>query len=144
MKEAIVSKGPKVDIIDTPIPQPKPGQVVIKVVFSGSNPKDWKIPEWLPDIPPANQGDDIAGTVHAIGRDVTEFKVGDRVGAFHEMLSANGSYGEYAVAWSHTTFHLPEKTSFEGKSLAQSKASIYSFSMLKHLLQREQRSHWLL
>jgi D-arabinose 1-dehydrogenase-like Zn-dependent alcohol dehydrogenase len=41
MKEAIVSKGPKVEILDSPIPEPGPEQVVIKVVVSGSNPKDW-------------------------------------------------------------------------------------------------------
>lgn len=39
MKEAIVSKGPKVEIVDSPIPKPNAGQVLIKVVFSGSNPK---------------------------------------------------------------------------------------------------------
>lgn len=37
MKEAIVKKGPKVEIIDSDIPKPGPGQVVTKVVFSGSN-----------------------------------------------------------------------------------------------------------
>lgn len=41
MKEAIVSKGPSVKIVDSPIPEPGPEQVVIKVVVSGSNPKDW-------------------------------------------------------------------------------------------------------
>lgn len=41
MKEAIVHVGPKVEIVDSPIPKPGPGQVVIKVVVSGSNPKDW-------------------------------------------------------------------------------------------------------
>lgn len=41
MKEAVVAKGPKVSIIDSPIPKPGRGQVVTKVVFSGSNPKDW-------------------------------------------------------------------------------------------------------
>lgn len=44
MKEAIVAAGPKVQIIDSPIPKPGRGQVVTKVIFSGSNPKDWKIP----------------------------------------------------------------------------------------------------
>ncbi|KAI7099531.1 hypothetical protein KC352_g35928, partial [Hortaea werneckii] len=57
MKEAIIHAGPKVEIIDSAIPKPKPGQVVIKVAYSGSNPKDWKVPEWMPDLPPANQGD---------------------------------------------------------------------------------------
>lgn len=41
MKEAVVGKGPKVQIIDSPIPKPGPGQIVTKVVYSGSNPKDW-------------------------------------------------------------------------------------------------------
>lgn len=41
MKEAIVSKGPSVKIVDSKIPEPGPEQVVIKVVVSGSNPKDW-------------------------------------------------------------------------------------------------------
>ena len=41
MKEAVVSAGPKVEIIDSPIPRPGPNQVVTKVVFSGCNPKDW-------------------------------------------------------------------------------------------------------
>lgn len=42
MKEAIVSKGPKVNIHEVPIPRPNADQVLIKVVYSGSNPKDWK------------------------------------------------------------------------------------------------------
>jgi NADPH2:quinone reductase len=41
MKEAIVTKGPKVTIKDVPIPEPKADQVIIQVVVSGSNPKDW-------------------------------------------------------------------------------------------------------
>ncbi|KAI0595502.1 GroES-like protein [Biscogniauxia sp. FL1348] len=112
MKEAIVAEGPKVQIIDSPIPKPNADQLVIKVVVSGSNPKDWKVPQWRPNLV-VNQGDDIAGIVHEVGENVTEFKPGDRVAAFHEMLAPHGSYGEYAVAWQHTTFHIPKKTSFE-------------------------------
>lgn len=61
-----------------------------------------------------NQGDDIAGVVHAVGENVTEFKPGDRIAAFHEMMAPGGSYAEYAVSWQHATFHLPKKTTFEG------------------------------
>ena len=113
MKEAVIAEGPVVHIKDTPIPKPEPGQVLTKVVVSGSNPKDWKIPMWMKEIPPMNQGDDIAGVVEAVGDGVTEFKKGDRVAAFHEMLSPHGSYAEYAISWAHTTFHLPAKTTFE-------------------------------
>jgi len=113
MKEAFVTQGPKVEIKDVAIPEPGPDQIVTKVVFSGSNPKDWKIAEWVPKAGPINQGDDISGTVHAIGSNVTEFKIGDRVAAFHEMMTPHGSYAEYALSWNHTTFHLPAMTSFE-------------------------------
>lgn len=100
-------------IVDSPIPEPGEDQVLIKVVVSGSNPKDWKLPEWTGKV--LNQGDDIAGVVEKVGPNVTEFKPGDRVAAFHEMMAPHGSYAEYAIAWSHTTFHIPEKTSFEGE-----------------------------
>jgi NADPH2:quinone reductase len=60
-----------------------------------------------------NTGDDIAGTVHAVGSKVVEFKKGDRVAAFHEMRTSGGSFAEYAVAWKHTTFHLPANISFQ-------------------------------
>lgn len=112
MKEALVSGGPKVRIIDSPIPVPEPDQVVIKVVVSGSNPKDWKYPA-IHKVE-SNQGDDIAGVVHSVGSNVVEFREGDRVAAFHQMHTPGGSYAEYALAWSHTTFHIPKKTSFEG------------------------------
>lgn len=92
MKEGIVLKGPTVKLIDMDIPKPQPKQVVIKVVVSGSNPKDWYVIvhdiiafllifcRKLPDMMGVelNQGDDIAGVVHEVGQDVYDFKVGDR------------------------------------------------------------------
>lgn len=117
MKEALIAPGPKVQIVDSPIPEPNDDQVRIKVVVSGSNPKDWKVPEWRNTV--INQGDDIAGVVDKVGANVTEFKPGDRVAAFHEMMTPHGSYAEYAIAWAHTTFHIPKKTSFEGELRAR-------------------------
>ncbi|KAK3346578.1 alcohol dehydrogenase-like protein [Lasiosphaeria hispida] len=111
MKEAIVSKGTKVEIVDSPIPEPNDDQVLIKVVVSGSNPKDWKLAEMRPVS--MNQGDDIAGIVEKVGANVYEFKPGDRVAAFHQMFTPHGSYAEYAIAWAHTTFPIPPETSFE-------------------------------
>ncbi|KAF2263069.1 GroES-like protein [Lojkania enalia] len=111
MKDAIVSKGPKVRVVESEMPTPEPEQLVIKVVVSGSNPKDWKVPEWLNEE--ANTGDDIAGIVHAVGDKVWEFKPGDRVASFHEMRTKGGSYAEYALGWQHTTFHLSKNVSFE-------------------------------
>lgn len=113
MKEAIVDKTTTVTIRDVDIPTPQPGQVLIRVVVSGTNPKDWKLPKWQTDTV-INQGDDIAGYVEAVGEGVHGFRKGDKVAAFHQMISPHGSYAEYAIAWEHTTFHLTEKTSFEG------------------------------
>jgi len=65
-----------------------------------------------------NSGDDFAGVVHALGSDVVrtkEFVIGDRVGAFHQMMGAHGAFAEYAVAPYHTVFKIPDGTSFEGK-----------------------------
>lgn len=115
MKEAFADnptgKEVTVTIKDTPIPTPGDKQVVIRVVAVGLNPKDWKV---LEAGKLKNEGDDIAGYVHAVGAKVTEFKPGDRVAAFHEMFTPHGGYAEYALAWAYTTFHIPEKTSFEG------------------------------
>ncbi|KAJ6171151.1 hypothetical protein N7470_000218 [Penicillium chermesinum] len=113
MKQAFVDQTTSVAVKDTEVPVPNAGQVVIRVVVSGTNPKDWKVPAWFADKGPTNQGDDIAGYIEAVGDDVVGFKKGDKVAAFHEMRTPFGSYGEYAIAYAYTTFHIPEKTSFE-------------------------------
>ncbi|KAJ3045925.1 hypothetical protein HDV00_006191 [Rhizophlyctis rosea] len=110
-KEAIVQLDLSIEIIDTPIPTPGEHDVVIKVIVSGTNPKDWKRP--VMQNKPHNSGDDIAGTVHSIGSKVYEFKPGDRVAAFHVMQAPHGSFAEYALAPDWTTFHLPKSISFE-------------------------------
>ncbi|KAL8776746.1 MAG: hypothetical protein Q9213_008145 [Squamulea squamosa] len=112
MKEAIVQPDLAVNIIDSQIPVPKDDEVITKVVVSGSNPKDWKRP--VTSKQAMNSGDDIAGVVHQVGRNVYEFKPGDRIAAFHQMMASGGSFAEYAVSWAHTTFHIPNDTSFEG------------------------------
>lgn len=76
-----------VKLVSISIPEPAAHQILIKVVVSGCNPKDWKYPEWAADYDgPAgttmarvkagiNQGDDVAGVVEKVGEDVLEFKV---------------------------------------------------------------------
>ncbi|KAH8891586.1 GroES-like protein [Thozetella sp. PMI_491] len=111
MKEALVFPGPKVEIEEVDFPTlPSPSHLIIKVIVSGLNPKDWAIAERMPGI---NQGDDIAGIVHSVGSAVTNFRPGDRVASFHEMLTPHGSFAEYAVGLDATTFHIPPNISFE-------------------------------
>ncbi|KAH7042136.1 chaperonin 10-like protein [Macrophomina phaseolina] len=115
MKEAITD-GKQVEIIDSPIPAPGPDQVIIQVMASGCNPKDWKMPEMF--TPGINSGDDIAGVVYATGANVYEFKPGDRVAAFHELQAPGGSFAEYAVALAvhdeASTIPLAALTAFMG------------------------------
>jgi NADPH2:quinone reductase len=51
--------------------------------------------------------------VHSVGDNVTNFKPGDRVASFHEMLTPHGGFAEYAVGLETTTFHIPTTVSFE-------------------------------
>ncbi|KAF2165866.1 hypothetical protein M409DRAFT_23598 [Zasmidium cellare ATCC 36951] len=111
MKEILISAGPKATLVDTPIPKPAPGQIVIRTVIVGANPKDWKYAERFGTK--ANQGEDIAGVVHEVGEGVVEFKVGDRVAALHEFSTPYGAYAEFSLAWAYTSFHIPPNTSFE-------------------------------
>ena len=117
MLEAIFHPFPKPHVVlqNASIPVPPPNYLLIKVVVASSNPKDWQHPTSLQRS--LNSGDDLAGTVAALGSDVSSlFKVGDRVAAFHPMLTPGGAYAEYALAPAATTFHIPETTSFEEAS----------------------------
>ncbi|KAK9450765.1 chaperonin 10-like protein [Limtongia smithiae] len=134
MKEVIVTSIPEIsaEIVQSPIPVPGPNEVLIKVVVSGCNPKDWKYP--LFGKRSFNSGDDIAGYVEAVGEKVFEFKKGDRVAAFHEMGTPHGSFAEYAVAYDYTTFLLPPSVSFEEAAtlpLVYLTASYGLFTVLK-------------
>src|SRR2546423_13654522 len=73
-------------------PVPKDDQVLIKVRAAALNPLDWRMMKGVP-LPfrvmmrmptpsitqPVGIGRDVAGVVEAIGKDVTQFKIGDEV-----------------------------------------------------------------
>lgn len=136
MKEALVfSKNGSMEVKthSVPIPKPGPDEILIEVIVSGTNPKDWKFPDWFDVFNGTNTGDDIAGYVHEIGENVSEFKVGDRVAAFHDFMTPHGSFAEYAIGKVHATFHIPAHISFEEAStvpLAALTASLALFARL--------------
>ncbi|MCJ1449814.1 hypothetical protein MMC28_000142 [Mycoblastus sanguinarius] len=81
-----------------------------------------------------NSGDDVAGFVHGVGTNVTDFHIGDRVAALHELGTPGGSYAEYALVWDWTTFHLGDNISFEEAAtvpMAALMASLGIFGMLE-------------
>ncbi len=85
MKAAIIRAFGDTDVLqydDVPIPQPRPGHVLIKVLAAGVNRLDHYIREGsvAPELPfPHILGADAAGEVAAVGDGVTGFEIGERV-----------------------------------------------------------------
>jgi len=84
-------------VADVPAPSPRAGEVVVDVAAASVNYPDVLLVrnEYQASIaPPFTPGSDFAGTVRAIGPDVTGWAVGDRVcgtvfvGAFAEQVAA--------------------------------------------------------
>ncbi|UKZ74581.1 hypothetical protein TrVFT333_002251 [Trichoderma virens FT-333] len=133
MREARVNPDLSVTIHDNvSLPVPSPTQVVIRTICSGFNPKDWKEPYFQKIA--SNSGDDMAGYVHSVGKDVVDFGIGDKVAAFHTMRTSGGSFAEFGLAESSATFLLPEHMTFEEAStipLCAYTAAVALFARLK-------------
>lgn len=91
---------------DAPIPELKPGEVLVRTRAVGLNPPDWYLrdgyktlpPEWQPQVPfPIILGTDISGVVEAVASDVEGFSVGDEVYSMVRFFSVGESkaYAEY-------------------------------------------------
>lgn len=89
--------GPEVLVPATrPVPEPKPGEVLIRIAAAGVNRADclqrmgrYPMPPGAPDIP----GLECSGTVVKLGHGVSQWKDGDQVCA----LMIGDGYGEYAA-----------------------------------------------
>ena len=97
MKAIQVKKpgGPEaLELVDIPVPQPKPNEAVVKVAASGVNFIDAYHREGRYPVPlPFVIGQEGAGTVSAVGPEVKTVKEGDRVA----WTSVMGSYAEYVA-----------------------------------------------
>ncbi|EXF77141.1 NADPH2:quinone reductase [Colletotrichum fioriniae PJ7] len=111
MREAVITPDIQVEIRDVSIPVPRAGEVLVRVVVSGTNPKDWKVP-CIYVQQSLNSGDDFAGVVEQVGEGVFEFNPGDRAAALHQIGTPSGSFAEYAISPAATTFLIPDKISF--------------------------------
>jgi len=96
------------------MPEPKPGEIRIKVAVAGLNPVDYKLAQgwggftW--DIPPV-LGLDAVGTVDALGEGVTEFSLGQRVYAHGDLSKSNGTFAEYACVPAYAAAVVPDSIS---------------------------------
>src|SRR5579859_329601 len=98
MMKAIQVKNPggpeALELVDLPVPQPKPNEAVVKLAASGVNFIDVYFREGRYKAAlPLVLGQEGAGVVTAVGADVKSVKVEDHV-AWTGLL---GSYAEYAV-----------------------------------------------
>lgn len=80
MKAAQITRPGQMDLIDIPIPEPAPGEVLVRVMASGICGTDIHIfrGEYLGGYP-VIPGHEFAGVVEAVGSAVTRFHPGDRV-----------------------------------------------------------------
>ncbi|MET9406354.1 NADP-dependent oxidoreductase [Streptomyces sp. NPDC002935] len=101
--------GPEVLRYDeVPIPEPGPGEVLVRVHAVGINPPDWYLRGGLTRMPgetestvtlPVIPGTDMSGVVEAVAADVDGLAVGDEVFGLLRFPSFNGSaYAEYVAA----------------------------------------------
>ena len=101
---------PSVLVVETvDRPEPKAGEVLIRVHFAGVNPIDWKlraghVQRYMPIPLPATPGLDVAGTVETLGEGVTGFAAGDRV-----FGRGTATYAEFAVAPAATIAQHPRR-----------------------------------
>ncbi|KAI8167085.1 Deshydrogenase mlcG [Colletotrichum sp. SAR 10_65] len=101
---------------DCPFPSLPPDQVLVRVHAVGVNPSDTKMIGPFA-VPHAILGADFAGEVVAIGADVTDVQVGDRVcGAQNELFQASperGAFAGYNVTRGRMWMKIPDSWGFE-------------------------------
>ncbi len=100
-------------LTDIPQPKPGPGEAVIRVHAAGVNYADIYFRNGSGRIPipfPYTLGIEGAGAVEAVGEDVSDVKVGDRVAYSTRDI---GSYAEYHQVKAAALAPLPKELSFE-------------------------------
>jgi NADPH:quinone reductase-like Zn-dependent oxidoreductase len=94
---------------EAPLPELKPGEVLVRVHAVGINPPDWYLREGYKDLPPEWQpavsfpfilGSDMSGVVEAVATDVQGFSIGDEVFGMVRFpsMGESAAYAEYVAA----------------------------------------------
>jgi NADPH2:quinone reductase len=102
-------------LVEVPVPQPGPHQALVRIAASGVNFIDvyFRTGHYKADIP-ITLGSEGAGTVEAVGPEVTEVAVGDRVA----YAMVRGSYAEYAVVPAAQLVKIPDGVDFRTAAAA--------------------------
>ena len=108
--------GPDVlELVERPIPEPGPGEVRVRVAFSGINPTDWKSRRRNQPGPDGQiPHQDGSGTVDAVGQGVDPVLVGERVWIWEAAHGRPyGTAAEYTVVPARHVVLLGAAPSFE-------------------------------
>src|SRR5689334_5404310 len=105
----------KLELVDIPVPQPGPRQALVKIAVSGVNFIDvyFRTGLYKADLP-VTLGQEGAGVVEEVGREVTEVRRGDRVA----YAMARGSYAEYALVPSWQLVKVPDNIGLNSAAAA--------------------------
>ncbi|EOE4684994.1 NADP-dependent oxidoreductase [Vibrio vulnificus] len=126
-KQIVITEfgGPDVLAIrSSQMPEPKPGQVVIKVYFSGINPIDVKTRAGLgwaaaqnKDKLPWVPGYDISGKVINCGENAERFVIGDTVAGFVGFPLEGGGYSQYLCVEEDALSLVPGSVTLEAAAV---------------------------
>lgn len=120
MKAAYFETTGSPDVIrvgDLPTPEPKPGEVLVKVLAASINPIDTYVRAGAVNMPrptPCITGSDLSGVVTAVGEGVRRFKPGDRVwGSNQGLLGRQGTCAQFACVREEWLYPTPSSVSDE-------------------------------
>ena len=115
----IPSKNGRLTISTRSIPNPGPGELLVRNHAIAGNPVDWKIQDYALFVStyPNVLGSDVAGTVVAVGQSVTHFAPGDRVIGFSAVIyndnPDHGAWQTYTLLREIGASKLPASMTFE-------------------------------
>lgn len=132
-------------LTDVEKPSPKSGEVLIEVKGISINPVDVKVrphEEMLNGLVgperPLILGWDIAGTVAAVGDDVTDFKVGENVFGMVNFPGHGKAYAEYVTSPASQLAKMPASSSFT-EAAATTLAALTALQVLQPRVKKGDR-----
>jgi len=108
--------GPEVlELVERPLPEPAADEVRVRAEAIGVNSADLLVRRgvynWMPPLP-AVPGNEMAGVIEAVGRDVTRVKAGQKVlVSSRELPNRGGCYAQAICVPAATVYVLPDSIS---------------------------------
>lgn len=145
MKAAVLTEPYHIEYVETEMPEPRPGEVLIKTCYAGICGSELHAYKGLHKkrVPPVIMGHEISGCIAGLGEGVSGFDIGDRVtvvpmygcGECPECFRGEtslcsdktifgsqkwpGGYAEYCTAPAKVVYKLPEAVSMQDGALIE-------------------------